>query len=145
MLAAIAVLFYGYNFLKGEDIFQNHRQYYSEYENVDGLTKDNPVQISGFKVGKVNSIAFDPSKPGVLVVGWTIEDDMVKIPKGSVARIVNLDLLGSKAIQLELKKDALINIEIHDTLHGANQNSLTDEFNVQLTPVRDKEIGRAHV
>ena len=140
VLFALGMLYYGYNFLKGENIFHNHRQYYSEYVNVDGLTRDNPVQINGFNVGKVNSIGFHPGKPGTLIVGLLISDDLVEIPQGSTARIVNLDLLGSKALQLELNREGLINIEVGDTLVGANENSLTEEFNIQLGPVKDKAM-----
>ena len=57
-LSLVIVLYWGINFLKGENVFSNKQFYYAVYENVDGLTISRPVTINGFKVGQVSAIEF---------------------------------------------------------------------------------------
>ncbi|PCJ86029.1 MAG: hypothetical protein COA57_06705 [Flavobacteriales bacterium] len=140
MLIALAMLYWGYNYIKGINILEEQNMYYAEYKNVDGLMDNHPIQLQGFTVGNVRNIAFHPKKQGTLVVGFVITDESVKIPKGSLARIVNLDLLGSKAIALEFNKKSFVSIELNDTIEGANQNSLTQEWTNAMMPVRDKAM-----
>ena len=61
----LVVLYWGINFLKGENLFSNKRFYYALYENIDGLTISRPVTVNGFKVGQVSNISF---QPGLLII-----------------------------------------------------------------------------
>ena len=61
----LVVLYWGINFLKGENLFSNKRFYYALYENIDGLTISWPVTVNGFKVGQVSNISF---QPGLLII-----------------------------------------------------------------------------
>lgn len=137
MIISIAVLVYGLNYLKGIDVLEKHRQYYAVYDHIEGLLPDNAVQINGFKVGKVNKIIFHPDNSGKIVVGFMVSGEALQIPKNSVARITSLDLLGSKAISIELG-NSVVNAEIGDTLLSAIQASLQDEVNKQVQPLKEK-------
>ena len=55
-LIAGVLLYYGFNFLKGNDFFSPTNKYYVLYDNVDGLNKSNPVIINGLAVGRVSKI-----------------------------------------------------------------------------------------
>ena len=55
-IVAIATLYLGFNYLKGIDFLSRSNRYYVLYEDVGGLTKSNPIKISGFSVGKVSNI-----------------------------------------------------------------------------------------
>ncbi len=95
---AIAILAFGYNFMKGKDFFTSTNEYFGKYEKIDGLFKSNPVIIRGYKVGSVSSI--DMNKETLeLTVAITVPND-IKIPKNSVMKIVNNDMIGSKAVEI---------------------------------------------
>ena len=65
--AAIIVLYFGMNFLKGIDIFSSANYYYARYENIGGLVPSSPVYIKGFKVGQVEQVKYDFTKKEPLV------------------------------------------------------------------------------
>ncbi len=96
---AIAILFIGYSFLKGNNVFSSDNTFYTEYDNVDGLAVSKPVLVSGFQIGRVSKLTLQPS--GKIRTEFKINDDYA-IPSNTVARIVSADLLGSKAIVFEL-------------------------------------------
>jgi phospholipid/cholesterol/gamma-HCH transport system substrate-binding protein len=134
---SLALLFYGYNFLSGKDIFKKQRQYYSIYDNIGGLSENNNILVNGFAVGKINHIQFMPDGSGRILVGFYIENEMLNIPKNSVAKIESLDLLGTKAISLELSKSTDFALS-GDTLSGKVEKTLQDEVNAQVKPLKEK-------
>ena len=95
---AIAILAFGYNYMKGQDFFTSTNDYFGKYEKIDGLFKSNPVIIRGYKVGSVSSIEMN-RETLELTVGITIPND-IKIPKNSAMKIVNNDMIGSKAVEI---------------------------------------------
>jgi phospholipid/cholesterol/gamma-HCH transport system substrate-binding protein len=97
--AAIAILAFGYNFMKGQDMFTSTNEYFGKYDRIEGLFKSNPVLINGYKVGSVSSITMDRNDSFRLTVSITIPDD-IKLPKNSIMKIVNNDMIGSKAIEI---------------------------------------------
>lgn len=96
---AIAVLFIGYSFLKGNDVFSNENSFYTDYDNVDGLTVSKPVMVNGYQIGRVSKMML--LENGKIRTEFKIEDDY-SVPSNTVARIVSADLLGSKAIVFDL-------------------------------------------
>ncbi|WP_437921689.1 MlaD family protein [Sphingobacterium sp. LRF_L2] len=97
--AALALLFIGYNFLKGNDVFSSENEFYTDYDNVDGLTVSKPVVVNGYQIGRVSKM--DLLENGKIRTHFKIKNEY-NIPSNSVARIVSADLLGSKAIVFEL-------------------------------------------
>ena len=95
---AITVLIIGYNFLKGENVFTSTKEYFGKYEKIEGLFASNPVLINGYKVGSVSSVSMD-NKTLELTVGIRLPGD-IKIPNNSVMKIVNNDMIGSKAVEI---------------------------------------------
>ncbi len=96
---AIAILFIGYSFLKGNNVFSSENTFYTEYDNVDGLAVSKPVLVSGFQIGRVSKLTLQPN--GKIRTEFKIKNEY-DIPSNTVARIVSADLLGSKAIVFEL-------------------------------------------
>lgn len=137
MLLAIALLFWGANFLKGNDIFSHNRYFYAVYDHVDRLAPSNPVTVNGFKVGQVESVEFLPGQVGQLVVRIAITEESLEIPKGSKAKIVSLDILGSKAIDLQLSKSLEI-AATGDTLESDLEATFTEVVNQEIAPLKKK-------
>ena len=136
VLLSIALLYYGLNYLKGNDIFSNKRQYFAIYEHVDGLAVDNQVVLNGFKVGKVNRAEL-LTETGKIKVGFTIFEPNLQIPKNSTAKIVSLDVLGTKAINLEFSSDTAA-AQTGDTLLAANQKDLQSSVDERIKPLEEK-------
>ncbi|MDE6120841.1 MAG: MlaD family protein, partial [Muribaculaceae bacterium] len=82
VIAALAILVFGINFLKGINLFKSANYYYAVYNNVEGLAISAPVNLNGFKVGLVRDIRYDYSRPGNVVVEIDI-DKALRLPKDS--------------------------------------------------------------
>jgi phospholipid/cholesterol/gamma-HCH transport system substrate-binding protein len=133
---ALALLYWGFNFLKGEDVFSNDRVFYAVYKDVGGLQKANPVIVSGLNVGRVRNIYFSHDvKPDVIVE--ILLTNKLKIPANSKAKIISADLLGSKSVEIILG-DALVFAESGDTLLSGVAESLKEEIDRQLMPIKSR-------
>ena len=133
---SILLLIWGINFLKGNNIFGNSNEYYSIYENIDGLESSAPVRINGLTVGNVTEIYFHPSNTGKIIVQFTLNDD-IRFPRNSIARIYNSDIMGTKAVQL-VYGNSNIYATSGDTLFAEIENGLKDEVNKQVLPLKNK-------
>lgn len=135
-IVALALFIWGFNFLKGFNLFKEQRVVFAVYDQVSGLTKSNPVSINGLKVGQVSDIYFEPEFSGKIVVEITFETQ-IPIPRNSIALIYSSDLMGSKAIDLQLGNDS-INISSGDTLNTLVEASLKEAVNQQIRPLKAK-------
>ena len=135
-IVTMAVLFTGVNYLKGINLFDNNRNIYAIYTNIDGLQEGSGVMVNGFKVGIVKKISLLTEENYALLVELSIEDD-IDIPSNSIAKIVNEDIMGTKGVSL-LLGDSNMNIEEGDTLTSDIEGSLKDEVNKQVLPLRNK-------
>ncbi len=135
-IAALALFIYGFNFLKGKDIFKKERHFYSVYPGVGGLVVASPVFINGLKVGLVKDIRFHPDASNRVVVEFALTNP-ISIPSNSVARIYSSDLMGSKAIDLILGNSTTM-ASSGDTLSSQLQATLQEEVNRQVLPLKTK-------
>ena len=136
VLVALGLLYWGFSFLKGEDVFSKERVYIAVYNNVGGLGKANPVFINGLRVGQVRDMYFRSEVSSEVVVVMIITNPL-PIPDNSVANIFDADLLGSKAIEISLG-NSRVYAESGDTLIASKGISLKEEVSKQLEPLRDK-------
>jgi len=134
LIALIFILYWGINFLKGENVFSNKRFFYAVYDNVNGLTRSRPVTINGFKVGQVSNIAFNPTENGNLIVEIALEED-ISFSNNAVLEIYDADIMGKKAVQLKLLDGSQIAIS-GDTLKGEIATGLTSEVSEQFGSVK---------
>ncbi len=135
-IAALALFIWGFNYLKGFNLFKEQRVLYAVYEQVSGLQKANPVSINGLKVGQVSDIYFNPDFSGEIIVEITVESQ-IPIPRNSIALIYSSDLMGSKAIDLKLGIDSLYAVN-GDTLSTRVEASLKEAVNQQIQPLKAK-------
>ena len=136
-LLAIIFLVYGLKYLKGLNVFQTNKPYYAIYDDIDGLQIGSSIRLNGFNVGMVNNIILNSDNN--LVVTLNI-DGLDNIPENSICKIVNQDLMGTKGVSLILgKSNSFANSG--DTLLGRVENSLQDEVNAQILPLKNKAEG----
>lgn len=140
VVVGLSLFIYGFNFLKGSDLFHSQKTIYAVYDNVDGLLESNNVQLNGFKVGLVSRIKLLPNdKQGRIVVKMNLED-FVNIPSDSKARIFSSDLLGSKSIRLELGTAATF-AQSGDTLASEREDDLRAAVDKRIAPLQKKAEG----
>ena len=96
---SIALLIIGYNFLKGNAIFSSETVLYAKYSHVDGLGVSKPVLINGYQIGRVDLLTLQPD--GSIIATLKIKGKY-EIPKNSIAKLESIDLLGGKAIVMQL-------------------------------------------
>jgi len=133
-LLAIVFLVYGLKYLKGLNVFQSNKPYYAIYDDIDGLQVGSSIRLNGFNVGMVNNIVL--SNNNKLLVTLNI-NSIDSIPKNSICKIVNQDLMGTKGVSLVLGKSDLY-AKPGDTLQSGVENSLQDEVNAQILPLKNK-------
>lgn len=102
VIAAIAILFFGIDYLKGVNLFSPANFYYASYENVAGLEISAPVTIDGYKVGQVRDIQFDYEKPGKVKVLMALNKKL-RLPEDSRATIAST-LMSGAYIQIAMGK-----------------------------------------
>ncbi len=146
VIASILLFIWGYSFLKGQNLFNNHKKLYVEYDNVEGLVSSAPVTISGKIIGKVNSIEL--SKSGKLLVELQINEDDFPISKTSVAQIYEPGPIGGKQIAIIPNyKDTNMTVD-GDRLISGIKLGLTDALGQKLAPLQerlDKVLANADV
>ncbi len=98
MVSGIAILYLGFNYLKGIDFFSSSNKYYAIYQNVDGLNVSNPIQINGFTIGRVSRIQLVQGEANKVLVELDINGDIVL--GDSATAVLSGDFLGNKSISL---------------------------------------------
>lgn len=128
----ITMFYLGFNYLKGIDFFSRSKKYYVVYGDVGGLTKSNPVTISGLSVGRVSDITLMQKNGNKVLVELDIDNKIV-LGDSSVA-FLDADLLGSVSIALRVG-DLNNPIQAGDTLPGRVAPGLTDLFMESTEPL----------
>lgn len=95
-----AVMIWGYQFVKGKNIFKSVISVHTVIDNVTGLAVSSPVKVNGFKVGNVNNIVLNPEDVRSMIVYMEI-DGNIAYPKNTVAAIVSGQLVGGKEVTLK--------------------------------------------
>lgn len=135
-IAALLILFIGINYLKGINMFKSESYYYVDYTNVNGLALSSPVYTNGFKVGLVRDIQYNFNKPGHIIVGIEM-DENIKIPQGSKAELVT-EMLGTVKMNLIMNYNEEKIIAPGDTIEGYANNGIMVKAEEELLPQMEK-------
>lgn len=131
---ALVLLYFGFNFLKGIDFFSSSTKYYVIYDNVDNLAVSNPVQVSGFAVGRVSNIKILPNKNHSVLVEIDIASD-IKLGDSTKA-ILDSELLGGKYIILSIG-EVKTPLKARDTIRAELAKGMFDVLTETAEPVAD--------
>lgn len=132
-LCVLIILFFGIKFLKGSDIFQKENTYYAYYNDVSGMLVSSNVLVNGLRVGYVKEIEATNERADNFLVTFTCSSD-IKIPQDSKITLFSADLLGSKALKLQLGTSSKI-IEDGDTLSSDRELGMLDNLGASVTPL----------
>ena len=103
ILAAVCLflLFFGFNFLKGVNIFSPTNSYHGTFYNLHALEEQAAVYIRGHKVGQVDAIHYDFTRDSAFIIDISIRKD-ITLPEGTRMALVSDGLLGGMAIELQM-------------------------------------------
>ncbi|CAA0180214.1 ABC transporter, periplasmic binding protein [Tenacibaculum maritimum] len=135
----IALFVWGYNFLKGQDLFSSGtRHFFVEYNTIQGLNEASLVTINGMQVGKVIDIKFNPNpeKRGKLIVEIALDNDF-QFSKNSVAKIYSASLMGGQNLAIIPKYEEEM-AESGDTLKGEVESDIFSSVGEKLNPIQAK-------
>jgi phospholipid/cholesterol/gamma-HCH transport system substrate-binding protein len=142
-LVTILVFIWLYNYLKGKDLFSSTASYYVVYNQINGLTETNPVEINGYKVGVVQSIDFINDKSGRLLIKISVNKSF-KLPKNTVSEITTATLIAGMKIRLVFGEGPGV-YSSGDTIPGRLAESIITKFEAELIPIKDKVTGMINV
>lgn len=130
-IIAIALFYFGINFLKGVNIFSSTNTYYVKFENAGGLTPSATVLANGYAVGIVREINYDYSDNKSVIVAIELDKSM-RVPAGTVAELES-SLMGSVTLHLSLGQNPVKFLALGDTIPGSQQFG-TMERAAQMLP-----------
>ena len=105
-IIALFLLYFGFNYLKGINIFNKTTSYVVQYERMNGLVAQCPVYVKGYKVGMVDKIEYDFTKAEPFTVEFSINDD-IRLPKGTEVQLVPDGLISGEALELIIPTDSI--------------------------------------
>ena len=137
VVCAIAAFIWGINFLKGSNIFSHKYYLYAMYPKIDNLIPANPLLLNGYKIGQINEISLvQQGKTTKVLVKFILTED-VQIPKGSIARAISSDLLGSKAVEVVFSNNLKF-VENGDTVVAETEQGFKEALDKRIAPIQAK-------
>lgn len=100
-LVGLVILYYGFTFLKGSDIFSSTKEYALTFDDVQGLDVSNTVTYKGVVVGRVSEITPDYEKGNVNVL--ISLKKQVAVTDNSEIALADDGLIGGKMLILNIK------------------------------------------
>ena len=128
---ALALLFIGFNYLKGRDVFSNSKKIYAVFTDLGSLEKSNEVKINGLPVGTVYEKREKDKDVSAIVVTIQLTRD-INIPKNSVA-FISSSLVGSSFIVIERGNSSDL-LQDEDTINTRLETGILGDVKAQLDP-----------
>ena len=133
-LVSIVLLFLGFNFLKGKNLFQTGFYLYTNYTDTKGLQASNPVVINGYQVGTVYSMQADDKNLGSIKVEFKLNEEY-NIPRNSVATIES-NPLGTARVVITMGNSTQF-LKSKDMITAGNKAGLLAALTDKLGPTAD--------
>jgi phospholipid/cholesterol/gamma-HCH transport system substrate-binding protein len=135
VICSILLFYWGYNFLKGKNLFDTSKKIYVVYDSVEGLEPSSSVKLKGVTVGRVNSYDFLENKKVLVEISITSN---YPISKSSIAELSGSSPLGGKEIIIIPNDSDAQLLQSGDYLKSSTKLGLTDALAEQIVPLKDK-------
>jgi phospholipid/cholesterol/gamma-HCH transport system substrate-binding protein len=99
-IIGLVILYFGFNYLKGSDLFSTTEAYHVYYKDVYGLEVSNPVTYNGVVVGRVVDLQPDYEKD-IVKVQLSIKKD-VRLSTNTIIYLADDGLIGGKLLKLKI-------------------------------------------
>ncbi|HEY5687501.1 MAG TPA: MlaD family protein [Yeosuana sp.] len=102
VLLGIFLFIFGYNYLKGQNLFEPKNIYYTEFD-YNALSSSSVVTVKGNQVGKIQDIIYD-YKTGKTRIAFSVNEQL-KFSVNSKVRLYETGLMGGNAIAIIISND----------------------------------------
>jgi len=137
VVSAIALLLFGIDFLKGKNIFNTNRTFYTSYGNVQELVPGSIIKFRGKQIGVVLNVDLNETQDR-LITELSIDEKDLKIPQDSKARLAS-SFLGTSTIEIILGKDYTKLLEDGDTINPAFKYGISELATQKIDPI-EKQV-----
>ena len=98
LLAALCLflLYFGFKFLKGVNIFNPIHSYTGRFVQANGLVEQAPVYVRGYKVGQVETITYDFAQDTAFTVVVSLNRDILVTEGSRMLQNFAMDICGCK-------------------------------------------------
>ncbi|MES2733721.1 MAG: MlaD family protein [Bacteroidota bacterium] len=134
-LVSGVILYFGFNFLKGSDLFSTTTKYFIVYDNIDGLTASNSVTLNGLSVGKVEKIEIMQHRNNKILVQIAVNSNII-LTDSVKAVLTDNGLLGGKVIQLAVSQGSR-QLDDDDTLKAVIEGGISAMVKQKAQPILD--------
>ena len=131
-ITTLLMFYFGFNFLKGINIFDRNKTYYATFSNLQGVDRSTSVYLNGYRVGNVRSIKFDYNHFDGNVIELSLDAEL-QIPLNTVAVIRDNPLAGG-SIHLITPEGATGFVASGDTLVGQSTVDFLAKLSDELLP-----------
>lgn len=131
-VAALTMLYFGFNFLKGADFFSSKYKYFVVYDNVGSLQPSNPIKLNGVQVGQVKSTELLTNRGNKVLVTLEIQKNVL-LTQGSKVLLTS-ELLGGSALMLQIAMGGK-QLQQGDTLVADSEKGIQALLQEQALPV----------
>ncbi len=139
VIATVAILFFGINYLKGINLFNPTNYYYVKFKDASGLVESSAVTCRGVKIGLVKQIIYDYDNPSSDVVAVLQVDNSLRIPKDSKAILV-IPMMGGTTIALDLNRNTGLAsfYEKGDTIPSITPADMLTNISNEVIPIIER-------
>lgn len=134
-IVALLLLFWGLNILKGTRFLGDTFTVKVFYDDIRGLVPGNPVYLNGKQIGQIQETDMNDTT-GRVMVEFSLSDE-IRIPVDSKAFIYDKDIMGSKALKIQLGTRKTY-IKSGDIIAGEIEATLAEQVKVEVLPIKDK-------
>ncbi|RYD58220.1 MAG: MCE family protein [Sphingobacteriales bacterium] len=133
LLVAISflVFFAGFYFLKGANLFSGENEYYTYFNDIQGLQPAAAVQVKGLAIGRVTKIELNEGNKVRVAIAVS---NKVKVTPGTVVNLIGADLLGTKVLSLEVAPGTT-EVEDESVLPSKIEGGLLDNISGEISPL----------
>ena len=129
-IMALSILYLGFNFLKGSDLFSTENEYKVVFQDVAGLQNSNAVTYNGVLVGRVMDMQADQKNERINVT--LAVKKQIKLTDQTIALLADDGLIGGKLIKLQIAPGNTL--PEGGELKGDIQMGLADAAIQQISP-----------
>ena len=135
ILIALSLSIWGFNYLKGKDIFKSYDTYYTVLDNVEGVVQSTPVTLKGIQIGTVKQLKFyNGIEQTMLVLNI---NNRYHFAKDSKVKIYGGNIMGGKSVAV-IPGKASVMAKDGDTLSVMKMPGMFDLVNDRITPIQVK-------
>lgn len=131
-VVSIALLIFGYNFLRGRSVMKTGNFLYTKYSDAKSLMVSNPVYINGFQIGNVYDIENEDASLKSIVITIKLKGKY-QIPDNSTATVKS-SILGTPSIEIILGNSSKF-LETGDTIESIQSVGLIGDITSKIDPI----------